>query len=377
MCFKVDKDKYIAASSQFVVKSNEFVQHGRFKLTLAQQKMILYIVSKIKPSDSDFQTYTFNIADFCRLCHLDSVGGKLYDDLKASLKELHDKSTYIQIDEDTETLVCWIEKPTFHKKTGTVDIRLDKDLKPYLLNLKSNYTKYELINVLRMKYKYSPRLYELLKSYHYNKNETREEIIHISDLLKLLCIDTDKKNSIYTEYKYLNRNILRPCIAEINEQTDMHVEYTTVRIGHKVSSILFYISARNPVEYIASCKETDELFIDKENDDTAEQQQPEPDRAQATQDSSQTVTTIAANAAAKPKKQKATEQLPIPMDKPKRESKGKRYQVRIFARGTKTLLKTFSKYSVDEVVSAANEWLHNNGYPQIETFTGSSLRWEV
>lgn len=106
----------------------------------------------------------------------------------------------------------------------------------------------------------------------------------------------------------------------------------------------------------------------------APEQQPEPDRAQATEDSSQTVTTIAANAAAKPKKPKAA---PIPMDKPKRESKGKRYQVRIFARGTKTLLKTFSKYSVDEVVSAANEWLHNNGYPQIDKFTGSSLRWEV
>lgn len=104
------------------------------------------------------------------------------------------------------------------------------------------------------------------------------------------------------------------------------------------------------------------------------EEQPEPDRAE---DSTQTVTTIAADAAPRPKKPKAAEQLPIPMDKPKRESKGKRYQVRIFARGTKTLLKTFSKYSVDEVVSAANEWLHSNGYPQIDKFTGSSLRWEV
>lgn len=373
----MDENKYLDDSKQFVVKSNDFVQHGRFKLTLVQQKMILYIVSKIKPTDSDFQLYRFNIADFCRICGLDNVGGQQYNNLKLSLKELHDKSVYIEIDDDTETLVCWIEKPTFHKKSGTFDVRLDKDLKPYLLDLKANYTKYELVNVLRMKYRYSPRLYELLKSYHYDKSETREEIIDIPDLLKLLCIETDKKGSIYTEYKYLNRNILRPCINEINDQTDIHVEYATVRIGHKVSSILFYISARNPVEYIASCKETDELFIDKEKISPAEQQQPEPERGQATEDSSQTVAYIAADAAAKPKKPKAAEQLPIQMDKPKRESKGKRYQVRIFARGTKTLLKTFSKYSVDEVVSAANEWLHNNGYQQIDKFTGSSLRWEV
>lgn len=114
--------------------------------------------------------------------------------------------------------------------------------------------------------------------------------------------------------------------------------------------------------------------LDSAESSPEEQQQPEPDRAE---DSSQTVTTIAADAAPKPKKPKAEEQLPLPMDKPKRESKGKRYQVRIFARGTKILLKTFSKYSVDELLSAANEWLYNNGYPQIDKFTGSSLRWEV
>ena len=385
MCFKVDKDKYLAAASQFVVKSNDFVQHKRFKLTLAQQKMILYIVSKIKPSDSDFHTYTFNIADFCKLCQLDNIGGKQYDTLKDSLKELHDKSSYVQIDDNTETLVCWIEKPTFHKNIGTVDIRLDKDLKPYFLDLKSSYTKYELINVLRMKYRYSPRLYELLKSYHYDKTETREEEFTVKEIVKLLFLDEntrdsknkskEDKNSTYTEYKYLNRDILKPCISEINEQTDIHVDYKPIRFGHKVTGVTFFISSRNPLEYIAACKETDDLFID---DSPEEQQQPEPERASEQPDSSQTVT--AAASVQQPKKPKPAE--PVPKEqpqqpKPKRESKGKRYQVRIFARGTKNLLKTFSKYSVEEVVSAANEWLYNNGFPQIETFTGSSLRWEV
>lgn len=358
----MDKKKYLTESSQFVVKSNDFVRHGRFRLTLAQQKMILYIVSKIKPSDSNFQVYTFNITDFCKMCQLNRIGGKQYDILKASLKELHDKSVYIQIDDDTETLVCWIKKPTFHKNSGTVDIQLDEDLKPYLLDLKASYTKYELVNILRMKYRYSPRLYELLKSYHYDKTETREQEFTVEELVKQLYLDEntrDSKNksktdkdSTYTEYKYLNRDILKPSIREINEQTDIHVEYKPVRCGHKATSILFYISTRNKLEYIAACKETDNLFFPAE-------QQPEPQP-------------VPKETLEKP----LQENKNVPAGRQQEEER-KRLQVRIYARGTKKLLKTFSRYSVEEVVKVANDWLYNNGYPQIEQLSGTSMRWEV
>lgn len=370
------EDKYLAISQQYVVKSNDIIQRSRFKLNLQQQKMVLYIVSQIKKDDSDFQKYTFDIIDFCRICGLDSIGGTNYQILKESLEELKGKTLWIQRNDDSELLVSWLGFVEMHPKSGTVDLSLDPVLKPYLLNLQSRFTQFQLEKVLSLKSKYSPRLYEILKSYLHEN----EKVLDFKKLLYLLDFPED---SSYKEYKYLNRDILKPSIAEINRKTDIFVEYSPVRRKHKVTDIRFTIENGSTQDTVSATLETRGIFVDemkpkkKIKISPAEQQQPEPDRAQATEDSSQTVTTIVADAAAKPKKPKAAEQLPIPMDKPKRESKGKRYQVRIFARGTKTLLKTFSKYSVDEVVSAANEWLHNNGYPQIDKFTGSSLRWEV
>lgn len=361
------EDKYLAISQQYVVKSNDLIQRSRFKLNLQQQKMVLYIVSQIKKDDSDFQKYTFDIIDFCRICGLDSIGGTNYQILKESLEELKGKTLWIQRNEDSELLVSWLGFAEMHPKSGTVDLSLDPALKPYLLNLQSRFTQFQIEKVLSLKSKYSPRLYEILKSYLHEN----EKVLDFKKLLYLLDFPED---STYKEYKYLNRDILKPSIAEINRKTDIFVEYSPVRRKHKVTGIRFTIENGSTQDTVSATLETRSIFVDgmKPAKKTAKKAP-----ADSVQDSSQTVTTIAANAVQKPKKPKAAEQLPLPMDKPKRESKGKRYQVRIFARGTKILLKTFSKYNVEELLSAANEWLYNNGYPQIDKFTGSSLRWEV
>lgn len=108
--------------------------------------------------------------------------------------------------------------------------------------------------------------------------------------------------------------------------------------------------------------------LDEEKSSPEEQQQPEPDRAE---DSGQTVTTIVADAAPRAKKPKVAEQLPLPMDKPKR------LQVRIFARGEKKPYKTFSSYDRSELDRAANQWLTEHGYPTYSESNGTSFRWNV
>ena len=98
------------------------------------------------------------------------------------------------------------------------------------------------------------------------------------------------------------------------------------------------------------------------------EEQPEPDRAE---DSTQTVTTIAADAAPRPKKPKAAEQLPLQMDKPKR------LQVRIFITGEKKPCKTFSSYDRSELDRAAKQWLSEHGYQTYTESNGTSFRWNV
>ena len=386
----MEDSKYLAIHDSYIVKSNDLIQKSRYKLSLTQQKVILYLCSMIQPNDEELREYIIPIREFCQMCGIDGTGGRQYKAIETTLEQLKQKSYIIRLNKHLTTSVSWVSKWYLDTSASvrSVKIQLDPDMKPYLLQLKSNYTKYEYAYTLRMTHKATPRLYELLKSYHYDKLKPYDKSFDVDELRAIL--DATDKDS-YKQFRYFRYVVLEPAIKEINEQTDISVSLTTRKQGRTVVEVTFHIELKPGVESLDAVGQTYQAYgyniVGSSVKDTTaaqqpkpaeispeEQQQPEPDRAE---DSSQTVTTIAANAAAKPKKPKAAEQLPLPVDKPKRESKGKRYQVRIFARGTKTLLKTFSKYSVDEVVSAANEWLHSNGYPQIDKFTGSSLRWEV
>ena len=178
-----------------VRKSNELIQKSRFDLSVEQQRIVLYLISKISLQDEDLMLYDFSIVDFCRVCGIDHDNGRCYKYLKAAIKALADKSEWVFIGEkDEETLVRWIEKPYFSQKNGTIRIRLDNDMKPFLLQLKERFTQYELIYTLNFGSKYSIRLYELIKSRHFHETEEYTFSYSIDELRRLIGAD-DKKVS--------------------------------------------------------------------------------------------------------------------------------------------------------------------------------------
>ena len=70
----MDDKKYLAIHDSYVVKSNDLIQKSRFKLSLQQQKVVLYLCSQIQQTDEDFRLYTIPIREFCQMCGIDGVG---------------------------------------------------------------------------------------------------------------------------------------------------------------------------------------------------------------------------------------------------------------------------------------------------------------
>ena len=162
-----EKDKELVYNERYniVRKSNELVNANTMMLSSQQQKILLYLISQIKPYDEKFKFYEFSIQDYCKVAGIDYQSGYNYASIKESIKQLRDKSMWIKLNKDgDETLICWIEKPIINQQKGIIKIKFDEDLKPYLLQLKSNFTSFELINVLGLNSKYSIALYQLILS---------------------------------------------------------------------------------------------------------------------------------------------------------------------------------------------------------------------
>ena len=221
-----------SASKQMVVKSNDFIQQKRYDLTIAQQKILCYIISKIKPDETDFKKEIISINEFCTLCGQNTPD---YTFVREVLDSLY-KNNFWYDDTEAKSMknYTWIDGDMeINYGEGTVSIKLSEALKPYLLNLKGKFTQYQLINVLSLRSKYSIRLYELLKSY---QNLDNSLIIKVEKLRSLLmCDDT------YKEFKYFNRYVLSNSIEDINKHTDITVFQYPQKSGKKTTAIMFVI----------------------------------------------------------------------------------------------------------------------------------------
>ena len=225
-----------------VRKANALIQKNRFDLSLQQQKIILFLISQISPFDEDFKQYEFNIVDFCKVCGIDYTSGKNYEDLKAQIKNIADKSMWLKLDDKSETLVRWIEKPTIKEKSGIIQIKLDEDLKPYLIQLRENFTQYDIIYTLCFKSKYTIRLYELIKSIHYQELYEYSKEYTLDEIKTLLGAET------YKTYQHFKERVLIPSITEINNTSDKYISYTPIKKGKSIIGITLDIKTKDIIE---------------------------------------------------------------------------------------------------------------------------------
>lgn len=237
------QDQISKARHSMVIKSNELIQKSRYELTAIQNKVILYLISKIKPEDEDFKLYEFSITEFCQVCGIEEYSGGNYSALKKAIKEIADKSVWITLEDGRETLIRFIERPYIEPHSGTIKIKLDEFMKPYLLQLKENFTKYELVYTIRFKGKYSIRLYELIKSVHYNELSAYERIFTLEELKNRLGAGAS-----YSAWKNFKARVLEPAITEINEHSDKHIEYEAILEGKAVNRIRLKIKSKDWLE---------------------------------------------------------------------------------------------------------------------------------
>lgn len=243
-----EKIEILKSREYLVVKGNELIQQNRFELSLPEQKTVAFICSMIKPIEAvdrakgvPFQLeYEFNIRDYCKVCGIDYAGGKNYKDVKATIKKLADRSMWFD-DGESETLMRWLSYVKINKKSEKVQIEIDRTIAPFLFDLQEKFTQYQLYNILAMKSAFSVRIYELMKSYAFQKSKTFD----VDELKHLLGVEDVKS---YDRFPDFRRKVLEKAQEEINELTDINISFEPITKGRKVIKIKFHIDQKNTIE---------------------------------------------------------------------------------------------------------------------------------
>ncbi|EPY2275150.1 replication initiation protein [Clostridium sporogenes] len=218
-------------SEYLVTKSNYFIMNSSYDLSLEEQKIILTLASMVQPADEEFKPYNFRISEFMELVGVDDKSK--YTEIPKITKELMKKVFEIK-QENKITQVAWLSSAEYEKGSGTVELQFSPKLKPYMIKLGSLFTQYKLANILSMKSKYSPRIYEILKCNEF-KNQGYVEI-EVQELRKLL-----KAENIYPKYNDFKRYVIKRTQKELKKISDISFEFEEIKTGRKVTSIKFYI----------------------------------------------------------------------------------------------------------------------------------------
>lgn len=217
-----------------VVKSNKIVE-ARYKLSVQEQRIILALTSMIKPDDRDFHTYRFTVK---QLMNLTGVKGEnYYSQIKEVTKGLIEKS--LTIKEPTGDLqISWLSSAKYWDNEGVIDLCFSPKLKPYLLQLKSHFTQYQLENVAKLRSNYSIRIYELLKQY---ENTSRQKRVFNLDELRVILGIEEGRHKRFNDFK---RYVIEVAKKELPKKTDIGFDYRLIKTSRKITAIKFILKPK-------------------------------------------------------------------------------------------------------------------------------------
>lgn len=225
------------ARKSLVTQSNKLTE-ARYFLTIGEQKIILLLISLISPEDTDLKDYEMKVSEFSQMMGLS--GKSIYERMDDTLDKL--LSRVIHIPEKTGFLkIGWVSSARYIQGEGVIQLSFDKKLKPYLLQLKEQFTKYNLFIVAKFQSSYSVRIYMLLKQYE--KIGYRE--FYIDELKEILGIDKDK----YSQFKAFRQWVINQAKKEFETknketgafQSDITFDLETIRTGRKITRLRFNI----------------------------------------------------------------------------------------------------------------------------------------
>lgn len=216
-----------------VIQSNTLI-FAKHKLSLHALRFVIVAASKLSRDDKEFQEHEITIREMCAVLGI-ANGAHLYKALDKATDEI--LQTIIRVDnEEGPKKYTLAASAQYIKKTGIIRFSFHPDMTELLLELKENFTRYDLRNVIFLPTAYSIKLFEILKSKEYR----RYWECSLEELKEILGVE----EGMYKIYGNFNSRVLRPSVLSINENTDIKVEYEEIKTGRKVTGIGFYINSQ-------------------------------------------------------------------------------------------------------------------------------------
>lgn len=159
-----------------------------------------------------------------------------YEAMKRAVEGLYDAGfAYSKIDERSGKIgrykSRWVDKIGYIDDLGCVELVFASDVIPLITRLEARYTEYELKQVVGLQSEYAIRLYELVIQW---RSVRKTNPISLAELREKLGLVNE-----YKRIEAFKRRVLDLAVKQINEHTDITVEYEQHKQGRVITGFTF------------------------------------------------------------------------------------------------------------------------------------------
>lgn len=223
----------VATTNPLVVQHNAMINAG-FAMSALEMRCFLVMISRIRREDANLPVCRIPVRELCA----DSNSKNVYTEVRAMTEKLASRFLLLEVlgpngerqkepDIKNRPLMGAID---YLKREGVVEAVFNEHLKPYLIELKNNFTKAQLSQVLKIKRPTSHRIYWLLREYVAFGKRT----ISVSELRHILGL----KDEYIDRFDHFRARVLDPAQEEL-AQTDLPFTYELIKQGRVITEIRF------------------------------------------------------------------------------------------------------------------------------------------
>lgn len=230
----MDIEKFDADKS--FIKQHNAITSGRYEYSSCMLDilfMVLALMDENRPDKREYQIYVNDI---------ETITGRKwnYQQLREATESIGSRMFEIETPQSLKQL--WLfSSVEYLIGTGSFVVKINEDAMPYFFELKNNFTMLHLKSVLSCTSKYAKRLYAIACQWRTAGSVT----LDIIELKRMLGLINKKGEEQFERISDFKTSVLGIAKQQINEHTDITIEYELIKRGRSYEKVRLYINKMN------------------------------------------------------------------------------------------------------------------------------------
>jgi hypothetical protein len=214
------------------IRHHNAITTARYEYSELQMDLFFYLLSQLRKDDTT-GLYEIVVKD------LSEITGKkyAYNYLRKATESMGSRMFEVLTEKSYKQL--WMfQHIEYMTGEGRIELKLSESIRPYLFDLRDNFTSFELLSALRLTSKHAKRIYTFCSQWK-DVGETKK--FDLLEFKRMLGLVDAKGNEEYTKVAMFKTKVLDIAVKQINEHTDLNISYTLEKKGRAFKNVLFTV----------------------------------------------------------------------------------------------------------------------------------------